>query len=322
MDKHDMIAAAKNLALELGRTPTKAEFCNAVKGGTYQIAKQFGQYAAMLQAAGLETYSERRGGLAEKPRRIDSSIFLKDIDAHLEKYEQREVMKPQTPYPTAAIISDIHWPFESKRVLDAFFAYVEKEQPEWVIINGDAWDRYSHSRYPRSMNVFTPREEERLSREKNEAFWKEVQRRSPKSKCVQMLGNHCVRPMKQVLEHYPEIEDWVAEKMKKDFTFDGVQTIFDPREELYLREDIIVFHGYRSKLGDHANYTLLSCINGHTHRGGVVWKKIRGSVIFEMNSGVAGDPESKGLTYTPQKINEWTPGFGVINQYGPQFVPC
>jgi hypothetical protein len=43
-------------------------------------------------------------------------------------------------------------------------------------------------------------------------------------------------------------------------------------------------------------------------------------VLFELNSGLAGDPEAKGLTYTPQKITVWTPGFGAINKYGPQFV--
>lgn len=182
---------------------------------------------------------------------------------------------------------------------------------------------YSHSKYPRSHNEFTPREEERLARERNEKFWKDVQAASPGSKCVQMMGNHCIRPLKRVLEVYPAAEDWIEQYLKNLFTFDGVKTVFDPREELFLRDDIIVLHGYRSKLGQHRDFALMSCFTGHTHRGGVVWRSLAdGRQIFECNSGVAGDPESKGLTYTAQKIHDWTPGFAIMCELGPMFVPA
>jgi predicted phosphodiesterase len=312
MDAHELVGKLKELALELGRTPTRREF-EGVKGVAYQLTK-FGGFTALLHAAGLESPRE-------KSKRIDNTIFERDIEQHLADYQPKPYTPPG-PYPTAAVISDIHWPFHCQRVIDAFYAYVEAEKPEWVIINGDAWDLYSHSKYPRSHNVFTPREEERLARKHNEEFWREIQKRSPHSKYVMMLGNHDVRPMKRVLEVYPEAEDWIAEKLKALFTFDGVKTIHDPREELFLREDTVVFHGYRSKLGDHRDYTLLSCINGHTHRGGVIWKTIRNGLIFEANSGVAGDPFSKGLNYRPQKIHDWTPGFLGMDAHGPRFIPA
>lgn len=275
----------------------------------------FGNFSALLQAAGLETYDERRG-----KNRIDSSIFERDIEKHLEDYKPREAM-PDRPWPSMAVISDIHWPFESSRVIERFLIYVAQYQPEWIIVNGDAWDMFSHSKYPRSHNLFTPRDEQRLARERNEKFWKDVQERSPNSKCYQLLGNHDVRPMKRILESYPEAEDWIAEKMKQLFTFSNVTTIHDPREELMVREDIAVFHGYRSQLGAHRDFTLLNCINGHTHKGGVVFRRIRGATLFEGNSGMAGDPEAKGLTYIPQKIVDWTPGFLVCDEWGPRFIP-
>lgn len=303
------------MAIDLGRSPTRREFEGAVKGAGYKLAK-FGSFTTLLQAAGLETYDDRRGG-----KKIDNSIFHLDIDKHLERF-QPAPYSPPGPYPTAAIISDIHWPFSSQRVIDAFIAYVAAKQPEWVIINGDAWDMYSHSKYPRSHNVFTPREEQRLAREMNEKFWEAIQSVSPKSKCVQMMGNHDIRPMKRILEEYPEAEDWVSEKLAQLFTFPNVKTIHDPREEMFLNDTTIVFHGYRSKLGDHRDYTLLSCINGHTHVGGVVWRRLRNELIFEANSGIAGDPTSKGLTYTPQKITHWTPGFLGLESDAPKFIPA
>jgi predicted phosphodiesterase len=316
MDKHELISALKDLALELGRTPTRSEYVSRVRGGDYQLTK-FGGFTALLLAAGLDTYDTRRGG---KARKIDNSIFEKDIERHLEEYQPRPVL-PRKPYPRLAVISDVHWPFDNARVIEAFHSHIEKTQHDWVILNGDAWDMYSHSKYPRSHNVFTPREEERLSRERNEEFWKEVQKRCPKAKCVQMMGNHDVRPFKRVLDAYPEAEDWIAEKMGKLFTFDGVKTIMDPREELFVSEDTIVFHGYRSQPGAHRDYTLYNCINGHTPVGGAVFRRLRGQTLWELNSGVAGDPEAKGLTYTPQKITNWTPGFAEVDTDGPRFIP-
>lgn len=275
------------------------------------MTKAFGTYSAMVIAAGLTPYRD-------KPRTIDNSIFQRSVEAHLQSYKPVENIV-RAPYPTIAVISDIHWPFSSQRVLDAFYKCVDKTKPEYVILNGDAWDMYSHSKFPRSHNQFTPREEQEMARSMNEKFWLSVKERSPDAKCVQMLGNHDVRPLKRVLESYPEAEDWIQEKLTQLFKFDGVQTIMDQREELMLG-DIAVFHGYRSKLGDHRDHTLYNTINGHTHRGGSVFRRIRGQTLWELNSGLAGDPEAKGLTYTPQKITDYTPGFGFVDPVGPRFV--
>ncbi len=316
VDKHDLIQTLKDMAIEFGRTPTRGEFTARIRGGEYKLRALFGGFTQIVLAAGLDTYSERR-----KPKPIDNSVFNRNIERHLEDYSPQPYAPPAA-YPTAAIISDIHWPFSCHRVVDAFYRYVEKHKPEWVILNGDAWDMYSHAKYPRSHNVFTPREEENKSRQMNEDFWITIQKLSPGSKCVQMLGNHDIRPMKRVLEAYPEAEDWIKERLKRMFAFDGVKTVYDPREELYLADDLIVFHGYRSKLGEHRDYTHMSCINGHTHVGGVVWRQLRGKLIFEANSGVAGDPMAKGLTYTSQKLTHWTPGFLGMDSLGPRFIPA
>jgi hypothetical protein len=315
-DTHFLVSEVKRLALELGRSPTRAEFETAVAGAHSKLSA-LGGFTILLQRAGLDTYEERRSG---KKRKIDNSIFMvKDIESFLGNYQPRPIIE-LPPIPTLASISDIHWPFSSQRVIDRFYEYVGDEKPDNVVINGDAWDMFSHSKYPRSHNVFTPREEERLSRQKNEDFWKEIRRRSPKSKKRQLMGNHDIRPLKRILEEYPSAEDWVKRELERLFTFEDVETTHDPREELFLREDTLVFHGYRSQLGQHRDYTLMNCVNGHTHVGGVVFRKIRGQVIWELNSGVAGDPESKGLSYTPQKITHWTPGFAVIDKLGPRFV--
>jgi predicted phosphodiesterase len=310
---HSLVVAVKDLALELGRTPTRAEVSDRISGAHYKMGK-LGGYAIVLKAAGLESV-----GKSNKPK-ITNQIFERQLEPILERFEPRA--RKVEPWPKIAVISDVHWPFHSQRVLNEFYAFIELHQPEHIILNGDAWDMYSHSKYPRSQLLYNPKEEQQLSRKANEAFWLECKKRCPNSKCYQMLGNHDIRPLKRVLESYPAAEDWIEQMMQTLFTFDGVTTFFDYRQELILPGNIMVHHGYRSKLGDHRDYTRMNSIVGHTHLGGAVFRQIHGSVMWELNSGVAGDPESKALSYTPQKITHWTAGFGWVDQYGPRFIPA
>jgi len=296
----------------MGRTPTSREFYASARGLEGSSIRLFGGYTALLIAAGLE---QNRN----KPKKIDNRIFEKDIAAHLEAYEDRLPSNPQE-YPTIAVISDAHFPFENEKVINAFYAFIKDFRPQYVIANGDMVDFYSFSRFPRSHNVFTPRDEVSLSRKKHETFWSTVTSLCPESKKINLLGNHCVRPLKQVLEAYPAAEDWIQEALKRQFTFDGVETIMDPTEEYHLPGNILVHHGYRSKIGDHRDYTFYNCISGHTHQGGVSYKKIRGQTLWELNSGLSGDPNAKGLSYRPQKITTWTPGFGAVDKFGARFI--
>lgn len=274
---------------------------------------KIGGYAVVLKAAGLESV-----GPSKKPK-ITNQIFERALEPRLEQFQAKP--RSKEPWPKIAVISDIHWPFHSQRVLNAFYDFVETHQPEHIILNGDAWDMYSHSKYPRSQLLYNPKEEQQLSRKYNEEFWRECQKRCPQAKCYQMLGNHDVRPLKRVLESYPAAEDWIEQMMKTLFTFENVTTFFDHRQELILPGNIMVHHGYRSKLGDHRDYTRMNSIVGHTHLGGAVFRQILGTILWELNSGVAGDPESKALSYTPQKITHWTSGFGWVDKYGPRFIP-
>jgi len=117
------------------------------------------------------------------------------------------------------------------------------------------------------------------------------------------------------------MEHWIEKYFEELFTYPGVETIFDSRQEL-LFDDVLIFHGYRGAVNAHRDYTLLNCITGHTHVGGTSFRRIRGQVLWELKTGYAGDPEAKGLTYTPQKTTHWTHGFGYVWAWGPQFIPA
>ena len=64
----------------------------------------------------------------------------------------------------------------------------------------------------------------------------------------------------------------------------------------------------------------MNCHNGHSHVGGVVYSRIKGVTLFESNSGVAGDIESKPLSYSPQKMTHQTPGFSYRDKWGARLI--
>lgn len=309
VDSHQLLVELKDLAIELGRTPSRDQFSSRIKNGKDLIIKHFGSYTTFVQAAGLEP---------NLIRKVNNDIFNKDIEKHLQDYVPKEIPPPEK-YPRIAIISDIHWPFHCQRVIDKFYRFIEREQPEYIVLNGDAADYYSYAKFPRSHNQFTPREEVALAKKLNDEFWKTCKGLVKNTKRYQNLGNHDIRPIKRILEEFPEAEDFILQAMRQQFSFQGVETIFDPRQELVLG-NIIIHHGFKSKLGDHRDHNLQNSISSHTHRPGVVYRTIRGQPLWELNTGYAGDPNAKGLSYTATRTVDWVQSFGSVSEDGPRVI--
>lgn len=308
MDLHQVIAALKELALELGRTPLRDEFSKRYKFGKTACNK-FG-YTALIHAAELEPNLT-----IWKPT---NEIFKADLVEVLNSYVPREQIE-QPQYTSTVVLGDVHFPFEHQQTLDKAYKFIEKYKPKRVIQVGDLYDMYAHSKFPRSLNIYSPLQEETLAREKSEAMWKTIKALVPEAECVQLLGNHDVRPVKRTLEVQSAMEHVVKKHLEGLLAFEGVLTINDPRQE-YIVEGIEFIHGYRTKLGDHRDYALMNAVCGHIHRGGVSYRRIRGQTLWELNAGFMADPESKALGYTSQKIADYTLGIGFIDEYGPRFI--
>ncbi len=308
---HEVYCRFKDLAIELGRTPKIKDLEQSGILGRTELDRVFGGISQLAMACGLEP--------AQKRRKVDNSIFEKSIEKHLEEYDPKIQPPPFKPFsftPTV-ILGDIHFPFAHEEKLKKAVELIGKIKPKRVIQMGDLYDCLSHAKFPRSLNIYTPREEMLLARNGAEAMWKEIQRLVPGVECHQLLGNHDVRMMKQVLEKYPELEMFVD--FEKWFIFDGVKSHMNIREEVVI-DGIVYIHGYRSKLGEHMEFMRRPVVCGHSHRPGIVYKNYGDAVLFEMNVGYLGDPESKALSYTAQRHTHWSHGVGVITELGPQFV--
>lgn len=320
LDGHALVQAMKELAVQLQKTPTRDEFKASYPSLEGSYRSVFGGYSALVQASGLDP-------VERKKIKITNEVFNVNLERHLEVYNNSQKASDSLqlgvnskPWPKIAILPDVHFPWESKKVLSAFYKFIEIHQPDYICQIGDLYDAYSHAKFPRSHNIFLPREETQISREKAVEMWATIRKLCPSARLTQCTGNHDLRPIKRILEVYPAAEDWIEKAVKDLMTFDGVHTIYDTREELIIG-DIAVFHGYRGQVGAHRDYTQMNCITGHVHRGNVSYRQIGGRTLWELHTGFAGDPEGKGLTYTPQKISTWTHGFGFVWPWGPQFIP-
>lgn len=221
---------------------------------------------------------------------------------------------------TVLIAGDLHLPFHDMGCLERFYLAVEEHKPTVIVQIGDLYDMYSHSKFPRSLDLMTPKQEVCEARQGAEAFWKNVkQKASKKCRLLQILGNHDERPSKRIAEKYGEIASLVG--IDDLFKFPGVETSLDARAEVKI-DDVIYTHGHFTGItGKHAAFYSQSVVHGHSHRGGVVYHKLHGRVIWELDVGHMADEGCEPLQYTPTKTTKWTQGYGLVDQFGPRFIP-
>lgn len=230
------------------------------------------------------------------------------------------------PFKNVLVLGDVHAPYHDEKAVNKA---IDEGAPgaDLVVQVGDLADQFVFSRYARDPDMPGPSKEMDAARAAAERLWTRVKKRAPRAKCFQLLGNHDARTHKRIAENAPETIYFAKKGIHDFYTFKGVETIYDPAEELivpvkgaYGVQDHVFMHGYRSRLGDHATYNNLPTIVGHSHVGGVVCFRRRDSVIFELNAGFLGDINAPVFRYGQQvRIKRWTVGFGRIDHFGPKF---
>lgn len=216
-------------------------------------------------------------------------------------------------------IPDIHLPWADWKKIYKVYEIAKFEKPDIIIQLGDLKDRFTFSRFAKSHDIMTPKEEIQEAREGAVNFWANLNKACPKAKKIQLTGNHEARLLKSVLEKYPEIYSIMVKAEKEMFKFSGVKTVYDHRAELEI-DGVIYCHGYLTKLGDHARHLLKPVVRAHSHRGGVTFFNLGGKTIWELDCGYLADPNQVPLMYGPTKTNLWTHGIGLIDEYGPRFI--
>lgn len=213
-------------------------------------------------------------------------------------------------------IPDSHFPFVNKNALNKIYKVAAVIKPKIIISLGDLYDFYAFSRFPKL--ITDPEKEVAAGRGMAEEMWGRLRKISPKAKCFQLLGNHCERPIKQVMAKVPEMQSFFD--FATVFKFSGVETMPSEREELIIG-NILFQHGFRSKLGDHAIHNGMHTVCGHSHRPGVFYTRLGKETIWEMNCGHIADENHPALSYTRQRqICKWSCAVGVIDEAGPRII--
>lgn len=310
--RHEITVDLKRVTQELGYVPTRDDYLKHGRFKRPHIDKTFGTYTIALTAAGLKVSKKERN------RKL-KELFLKDIEQEIPKHKSKPILTNRGNFKDIVVIGDTHFPFVCEETLTFIYDFIDAVKPKRCVQIGDLYDLYSHGRFPRSHNVYMPNQEIELAQKQAAEMWLTIQKLSPGIECYQLRGNHDIRPLRKIQEHYPEGEIFFS--IDKWFEFDGVKDVGCFRKELIL-DDIVFHHGYSSRLGAHKEHNLMNTVVGHSHKGGVVYRSLsQGRVLWELNAGYCGDPESKALSYTPQKIVKWTKGFGYVDCYGPRFIP-
>lgn len=215
------------------------------------------------------------------------------------------------------VLGDTHFPFASRQAIIEAVKLIGELQPRMVIQIGDLYDLYAFTKFPKHPDFMPAREEMRLGRERAERMWRQIQSVSPKSKMVQMRGNHDARAAKRAMEDLPASFHLIEAAIQNAMTFYGVE-LTDKQE--YMYDGICFMHGFR-KHGEHAEYNQMNTVVGHSHRAGVSYHANRSGPFWELNAGWLGDIEAECFTYRAQKaLHKTTLGVGVIDDCGPRFV--
>jgi UDP-2,3-diacylglucosamine pyrophosphatase LpxH len=217
-------------------------------------------------------------------------------------------------------VPDLHFPWAEYKKVYKVYDIIEDEQPSHIVQLGDAWDMYSQRRFAGSNDIMTPKEEMEEAQAAYFNFWKNVAKRSPKSKMYQLSGNHHDRVIKSAMNKAPELLPWLDVQSKfncvKQF---GVNVIMDSRHELEIN-GVLYIHGWLSKSFAHARYFNKPVVHGHLHSAGIHMENMKDSRLWSMNCGYLADPHQVPLVYRATKTEKWVHAIGMVDIYGPRLI--
>lgn len=230
-------------------------------------------------------------------------------------------------------LGDLHYPFHNRQALSDALDILSQEtrrclsQKEkiYVVQIGDLFDQYGFTKFPKK-NLIRPEKELEQARFHAERMWFNIKKISSKIECHQILGNHDLRAAKRCQEKLPEAQVLIKNSILELYRFEGVELHENPTLPLWIN-DIRFIHGYK-KHGTHMTSSQHKTVVGHSHKGGIVYSNAelpggRKRLIYELNCGWMGDenrfPDIFG--YGAEKATGWTIGVGLIDSYGPRFIP-
>jgi predicted phosphodiesterase len=172
-------------------------------------------------------------------------------------------------FETVVSLSDIHFPYHNKALLESTLEVLEDIQPHVVVLNGDVNDFFQLSRFNQGLERLDELQEEiDMGRE----FRAHVRNIVPNAVIRENLGNHDERILSYIENNARSLASLRALKPEILLGLDDLDITLYGRAGHRIRPDFVFEHGHivRGEAGGSArarlNSTLISGIMGHTHR--------------------------------------------------------
>lgn len=213
------------------------------------------------------------------------------------------------PDGTVLVGSDGHyWPGKATPSHRAFVYLVKKLKPQAVVINGDAFDGASISRFPPIGWENVPTVAEELEAVKLRLG--EISSASPEGcKRVWTLGNHDARFETRLATVAPEYADVEGIHLKDHFPW------WTPAWSCEINNSVIVKHRFKGGVHAAHNNTLWSgrsIVTGHLHALKVTPLADYNGVRFGVECGTMADPQGPQWSYCEDNPKNWCQGFVVL----------
>ena len=206
--------------------------------------------------------------------------------------------------------SDAHyWPNEISVAHEAFVKLIKKHKPDIVIMNGDAVDGASISRYPKASwsTVKMPTVKEELETVAERLY--EIEKVAGSAKCIFTLGNHDMRFESKLANLAPEYEGLPGFSLKDHF----------PRwlfcMSVMVNRNLMIKHRYNNGIHGVYNNTVkagTSMVTGHLHRlQAIIFSDYTGT-RWGIDTGTLAETDGDHMGYGEDNPKNHCSGFAVL----------
>ena len=240
----------------------------------------FGTFLEFRRQAGIE--------LTRHQHKIEKDIAKHASIDHYRKFYNAEILPFYRKYKkekrnhfikTIKVVSDIHDIECDEFALSVFIAECERTQPDVIVFNGDIFDLYEFSRYPKDPRHYKLTERFQFVRDR---IFRPIRQKCPDAQLDFIVGNHEMRLLKLMADATPDLKvllsDVMGLKFKDLFCIDefeinfiskfdlGLFTKQDIREQLKNNYEIYYDCYVVAHEPDNRLFNSMSGTNGHHHQ--------------------------------------------------------
>ena len=263
---------------------------------------------AKVLGMGVRAVNARRRALENRYR-----IRLQSDSPHAQEYYVRDHMSRMDvdiENATIFVASDAHyWPGESSEAHKAFVRLIKKTKPDIIVMNGDAFDGATISRFGKigfaTHDIPSVKQEleavsDRLG---------EIEKVAGNAKLIFTMGNHDMRFENRLANTVPEFEGVAGFSLKEHF----------PRwlfcMSVFVNKNLMIKHRYHNGVHATWNNSLksgVSMVTGHLHRLQATIVSDYNGTRWGVDTGTLSDTEGDHMSYGEDNPKNHCSGFAVL----------